>query len=66
MTMFLEHCWMDQYYRPMQARFEDFLNRNGNSEEARAIVAAEQWEIDLYERYKTHVGYGVYVAKKTG
>jgi hypothetical protein len=26
-----EHCWLDQYYRPMQASFEDFLNRNGNS-----------------------------------
>lgn len=60
-----EHCWMDQYYRPMQARFEDFLNRNGNSEAARAIVAAEQLEIDLYERYKAHVSYGVYIARKT-
>jgi len=60
-----EHCWLDQYYRPMQARFEDFLNRNGNSEEARAVVAAEQQEIDLYETYKAHISYGVYVAKKT-
>jgi SAM-dependent methyltransferase len=60
-----EHCWLDQYYRPMQASFEDFLNRNGNSEEARAIVAAEQREIDLYETYKAYISYGVYVAKKT-
>jgi ubiquinone/menaquinone biosynthesis C-methylase UbiE len=59
-----EHCWMDQYYRPMQARFEDFLNRNGNSEESRAIVAAEQREIDLYETYKAHISYGMYVARK--
>jgi SAM-dependent methyltransferase len=59
-----EHCWLDQYYRPMQARFEDFLNRNGNSEEAREIVAAEQREIDLYETYKAHISYGVYVARK--
>jgi ubiquinone/menaquinone biosynthesis C-methylase UbiE len=61
-----EHCWLDQYYRPMQARFEDFLNRNGNSEEARAIVAAEQREIELYEKYKAHFSYGVYVAKRPG
>jgi SAM-dependent methyltransferase len=60
-----EHCWLDQYYRPMQASFEDFLNRNGNSEEARAIVAAEQREIDLYETYKAYISYGVYIAKKT-
>jgi ubiquinone/menaquinone biosynthesis C-methylase UbiE len=60
-----EHCWLDQYYRPMQASFEDFLNRNQNSEEARAIVAAEQREIYLYETYKAYISYGVYVAKKT-
>ena len=59
-----EHCWLDEYYRPMQARFDDFLNRNGNSEEAREVVAAEQQEIDLYETYKTHISYGVYLARK--
>jgi SAM-dependent methyltransferase len=59
-----ERCWLDQYYRPLQARFADFLNRNGNSAEARAVVAAEQREIELYETYKAHVSYGVYVAKK--
>ncbi len=59
-----ERCWLDGYYRPMQARFEDFLNRNGNSGEAREIVNAEQHEIDLYETYKAHVGYGVYIARK--
>jgi hypothetical protein len=57
---------MAEYYRPMQARFEDFLNRHGNSIEAREIVTAEQHEIDLYETYKSYVGYGVYIAKKMG
>lgn len=59
-----EACWLDHYYRPMQARFEHFLNRNGNSQEARAIVEAEQKEIDLYERYKSHYNYGMYIARK--
>jgi ubiquinone/menaquinone biosynthesis C-methylase UbiE len=59
-----EHCWLEEYYRPMQARFEDFLNRNGYSEKAREIVTAEQHEIDLYEKHKSHVGYGMYIAKK--
>ncbi len=59
-----EHCWLDEYYRPMQARFDDFLNRNGNSQEAREIVDVEQAEIDLYEKYKDHISYGVYVARK--
>jgi ubiquinone/menaquinone biosynthesis C-methylase UbiE len=58
------HCWLDQYYRPMQARFDDFLKRNGNSEKARAVVAAEQREIELYETYRAHFGYGMYVARR--
>jgi ubiquinone/menaquinone biosynthesis C-methylase UbiE len=61
-----ESCWLDQYYRPMQARFDDFLNRNGNSQEAQEIVAAEQREIELYETYKAYVSYGVYIARKLG
>lgn len=61
-----ERCWLDEYYRPMQARFDDFLERHGHSAEARAIVAAEQHEISLYETYRAHVSYGVYIAKKPG
>jgi len=43
-----EHCWLDDYYRPMQDGFEAFLKRNGNSEKAQAIVNAEKKEIALY------------------
>ena len=61
-----EHCWLDNYYRPMQDSFKGFLNRNSKSEEARAIVEAETREIELYEKYNIHYSYGVYVAKKLG
>jgi SAM-dependent methyltransferase len=59
-----EHCWLDEYYRPMQARFDDFLVRNGNCKEAREIVDAEQAEIELYIKYKNHISYGVYLARR--
>lgn len=59
-----EECWLDQYYRPMQGRFDDFLARNGNSEQAKAVVAAEQREIGIYQRYSNYYSYGVYIAKK--
>jgi len=59
-----EHCWVDNYYRPMQDSFEAFLKRNGNSEKAQAIVENEKNEIALYEKYKAHYSYGVYIAKK--
>jgi SAM-dependent methyltransferase len=59
-----EHCWLDNYYWPMQSSFKAFLKRNGNSEKAHAIVEAENREIELYEKYKAHYSYGVYVARK--
>ena len=61
-----EHCWLDNYYRPMQDSFPEFLKRNGNSERAQAIVEAEKKEIALYEEYRAHYSYGVYVARKLG
>jgi len=59
-----EHCWLDNYYRPMQNSFKDFLDRNGNSEEAVAIVESEVREIELYEKYRAYYSYGVYIARK--
>ena len=59
-----ESCWLDNYYGPLQASFEGFLARSGNSEEAQAIVEAELAEIALYEKYKAYYSYGVYVARR--
>lgn len=59
-----EHCWLDNYYRPMQGRFAAFLDRHGRSRAARDIVEAEQREIDLYERFSSFVSYGYYLAKR--
>jgi SAM-dependent methyltransferase len=61
-----EHCWLDAYYRPMQQRFDGFLRRQGGSDAARAVVKAEEVEIDLYVRHRTYFGYGFYIARKTG
>ena len=59
-----EHCWLDNYYRPMQDGFDEFLARNGNTEEAHAIAEAENSEIKLYKKYKKYYGYGFYVGRK--
>jgi SAM-dependent methyltransferase len=61
-----QRCWLDNYYRPMQQRFPDFLSRHEDSEAARAIVLAEEQEISLYERNEAYVSYGFYIARKVG
>lgn len=61
-----DECWLDEYYRPAQQRFQAFLRRNGFSDQAKATVAEEEAEISLYERYGSFYGYGYYIARKTG
>jgi SAM-dependent methyltransferase len=60
-----EHCWLNNYYEPMRSRLQDFMDRHRNSAEAHAIVEAERYEIELYEKYKDYYSYGVYVARKS-
>ena len=59
-----EHCWLENYYRPLQRSFDGFLKRNNHSQEARALVSAEEKEIAVYEKYKEFYSYGVYIATK--
>jgi SAM-dependent methyltransferase len=59
-----EQCWLDAYYRPMQKRFAAFLKAHDSSASAKAIIAAEEREMDLYERYRRYIGYGYYVAQR--
>ena len=57
------HCWLENYYHPMQTRFETFLAQHTYGRQARAVVAAEQREMALYEKYQAYYGYGFYVAR---
>ena len=59
-----EACWLEAYYRPMQQRFAGFLRQHKHSQAACAIVAQEEKEIALYEKYRAFFGYGFYIASK--
>jgi ubiquinone/menaquinone biosynthesis C-methylase UbiE len=59
-----ENCWIDEYYTPLENEFDDFLERNSNSKEAKEIVKENKKEIELYKKYKDYFSYGVYVVKK--
>ena len=60
-----EQCWLDAYYHPMKERFAAFLQAHDSSDSAKAIVAAEEREMDLYRRYRLYLGYGYYIARKS-
>lgn len=56
--------WIENYYKPMEARFETFLRRNDNSQLARKVVDDNKAEIDLYRKFKDYYSYGFYIARK--
>ena len=56
--------WIDNYYQPMEERFDAFLKKHNNSELAKSIVDGEKEEIRKYKKYKDFLSYGFYVAKK--
>jgi len=59
-----QDSWIETYYKPMQARFENFLKRNNNSELARKVVEDNKAEIKLYHKFKDYYSYGFYIARK--
>lgn len=59
-----QDSWVENYYKPMEARFEVFLKRNNNSELARKVVDEYKSEINLYLKYKDYYSYGFYIARK--
>ena len=59
-----QDSWIQNYYQPLETRFETFLKRNEHSELASKVVGDYKAEIDLYYRFKDYYSYGFYIARK--
>ncbi|WP_299402470.1 class I SAM-dependent methyltransferase [Acaryochloris sp. IP29b_bin.148] len=59
-----EHCWLDNYYYPLEQRFDAFLDHYAHSDSAKALVEAEKQEIQVFKQFKAYFGYGFYIASK--
>lgn len=57
------HCWEANYYAPLRAGFQEFLDRHDGSDQARAIVDAEEAEMRLYREHGDWYGYAFYIAR---
>ena len=58
------HCWLDNYYRPTQAKLPFLLEKHGTGQTVRDFVAEFEREIEIYETYRKYVSYGVFIAEK--
>jgi len=56
--------WIDNYYDPMEKRFDSYLDRHGDSDIAKGIIDNEKQEILLYRKYNEYYSYGFYIARK--
>jgi hypothetical protein len=59
-----QDSWIETYYKPIQARFGDFLKRTNNSKHTRKVVEDNQAEIDLYQKFKDYYSYGFFIVRK--
>lgn len=59
-----EDSWIENYYKPMEERFDDFLSKHNNSEIAKNMIDNQKEEIRKYKEYKDYLSYGFYIAKK--
>ena len=59
-----QDSWIENYYKPMEARFEAFLNRYNSSELACKVVEEYKSEINLYLKYKDYYSYGFYIVRR--
>lgn len=59
-----ESSWINNYYKPMEDRFDEFLTKHNHSVLAQGIVETEKDEIKKYRTYKDYLSYGFYVARK--
>ena len=59
-----KNSWIDNYYKPLEERYTDFLVRHEHSQQAIKIVEAYKEEISIYKSFNAYFGYGFYVARK--
>lgn len=59
-----QDSWIENYYKPLEEKFDAFLEHNNNSELARKVINDTKSEIELYGKYKDYYSYGFYIAKK--
>jgi ubiquinone/menaquinone biosynthesis C-methylase UbiE len=60
---FLPESSWEEYYKPLELKFEEFLVKHENSDLAKRVVQDQRREIDLYRKYKSYYSYGFYVAQ---
>ena len=61
-----ESCWLEEFYKPQVYARKKFLDKYGDNQTAIELLASQQHEERLYNKYKDYYGYVFYIGKKIG
>ncbi|MBB3187663.1 class I SAM-dependent methyltransferase [Microbacter margulisiae] len=59
-----EACWTEHFYLPQRKAQEIFLKKYAGNPMAEDLIAYQQYEAQLYDKYKAYYGYVFYIGKK--
>lgn len=59
-----EYCWTEHFYSPQTEVQKTFLKKHFGNKVATDFVASQQYERELYYKYKEYYGYVFYIGKK--
>ena len=59
-----EECWTDNYFIPRKAAEKALMEKYAGNQTAEEYVESDQYEVELYSKYKQHYGYIFYIGKK--
>jgi hypothetical protein len=59
-----EKCWTDNYFIPRKAAEEAILKKYTGNKTVEAFIESDEYEMELYSKYKQYYGYVFYIGKK--
>jgi len=59
-----EICWTKHFYEPQVPAQEIFLKKHKGNSTAKAFIESQQYETQLYYKYKAYYGYVFFIGKK--
>ena len=59
-----EKCWTDNYFIPREAAGKALLKKYAGNKIVESNVKEDEYEVELYSKYKQYYGYVFYIGKK--
>jgi len=59
-----EECWTDHYFAPRKVAEQALLEKYAGNKTVEACIAEDEYEVELYSKYKQYYGYVFYIGRK--